>query len=214
MAKNNFYAVKVGRETGIFNTWSECKAQIDKYKGAVYKGFVDKQSAINYLTNKDTPYNVTQKIDSKKCVTAYVDGSFSEVLQKYSFGSVVFEPNVEGFKQFYGIDDDSLSLQSKNVAGELLGVTTITTWAIKNHYKQLLFIYDYEGIEKWVTGIWKANTVLTQTYVEFMKSKMNEINIFFEKVVAHSGDKYNDMADKLAKYALTNTEFSEVFNNG
>ena len=40
MAKK-IYAVKRGRNTGLFNTWDECRAQVEGYQGAVYKGFMD-----------------------------------------------------------------------------------------------------------------------------------------------------------------------------
>ena len=39
MAKNKFYVVWRGRRCGIFDNWDDCKAQIDKFEGAVYKGF-------------------------------------------------------------------------------------------------------------------------------------------------------------------------------
>ena len=34
-----YYAVKVGRQTGIFNTLEECKEQVDGFEGAEYKSF-------------------------------------------------------------------------------------------------------------------------------------------------------------------------------
>lgn len=37
MAK--YYVVWKGRETGIFNTWTECKRQVHEYPGARYKSF-------------------------------------------------------------------------------------------------------------------------------------------------------------------------------
>lgn len=37
MAK--FYAVLVGRKTGVFNTWSECEKQTKGFKGAVFKSY-------------------------------------------------------------------------------------------------------------------------------------------------------------------------------
>jgi ribonuclease HI len=39
MAKNHFYVVWKGRETGIFSSWEECKKQINGFEGAQYKGF-------------------------------------------------------------------------------------------------------------------------------------------------------------------------------
>lgn len=34
-----YYAVKVGKNPGIYETWAECKAEVDGYKGAKYKKF-------------------------------------------------------------------------------------------------------------------------------------------------------------------------------
>jgi len=39
MAKIKFYVVWKGRQTGVFNTWNECKAQTDGFPKAVYKSF-------------------------------------------------------------------------------------------------------------------------------------------------------------------------------
>lgn len=36
---NKIYAVQVGRITGIFLDWQDCKKQIDGYPGAAYKSF-------------------------------------------------------------------------------------------------------------------------------------------------------------------------------
>ncbi|MDD3630472.1 MAG: RNase H1/viroplasmin domain-containing protein, partial [Bacteroidales bacterium] len=38
MSKNKFYVVWIGREQGIFDSWEECKKQIDGFAGAKYKG--------------------------------------------------------------------------------------------------------------------------------------------------------------------------------
>jgi len=39
MAKNKFYVVWNGRSSGIFDSWDACKAQVDGFEGAQYKGF-------------------------------------------------------------------------------------------------------------------------------------------------------------------------------
>ena len=49
MAKKNFYAVRSGRQTGIYATWAECKAEVDGYQNAEYKGFATLQEAQAYL---------------------------------------------------------------------------------------------------------------------------------------------------------------------
>jgi ribonuclease HI len=45
MAKQKFYVVWKGRETGIFESWDECKKQIHEFPQAEYKSFKTKQLA-------------------------------------------------------------------------------------------------------------------------------------------------------------------------
>ena len=44
-----FYAVKKGRETGIFLTWDECFKQVNKFPGAIYKSFKTRAEAENFM---------------------------------------------------------------------------------------------------------------------------------------------------------------------
>ena len=62
--------------------------------------------------------------------------------------------------------------------------------------------YDYEGIEKWVTGAWRSRTELTQKYAHSMRRWGENITICFTKVAAHSNVYYNEMADRTAKAGL------------
>lgn len=57
MGKNKvkFYAVKNGRTPGIYNTWDECKEQVNGYSNAVFKSFETKEDAIAYLNNERKP---------------------------------------------------------------------------------------------------------------------------------------------------------------
>ena len=43
---SKFYAVKQGRQTGIFSSWKECEAQVKGFKGAIYKSFASKEEAL------------------------------------------------------------------------------------------------------------------------------------------------------------------------
>lgn len=75
-------------------------------------------------------------------------------------------------------------------------------WSEVNGYPAVKICYDYMGIEMWATGGWKANKDLTQKYAAFMRESSRRIEITFQKIAAHTGDKYNEEADKLAKAAL------------
>jgi viroplasmin and RNaseH domain-containing protein len=52
--KKQYYAVRIGREPGIYLTWEECKAQVDGYAKAQYKGFGSLEEAEAYLGNVKT----------------------------------------------------------------------------------------------------------------------------------------------------------------
>ncbi|MCD7841704.1 MAG: RNase H [Lachnospiraceae bacterium] len=133
---------------------------------------------------------------------AYVDGSYNEALAKYAFGCVLLTPEGEVIgRSGSGSNGDSLAI--RNVAGEMLGAMYAARYACVKGYHDLEIRYDYEGIEKWVTGAWKAKKELTQKYAAYMHSRQQYISITFTKVRAHSGDTYNDQADALAKEGLT-----------
>lgn len=202
MAKKKVYAVKKGRQTGLFYSWDACSSSVKGYPGALFKGFETEQEAENYL--KETPgerkKNASQK-DSSNCLIAYVDGSFDQNMGKYSYGCVILTPEGQIIKES-GNGNEPESLAIRNVAGEMLGAMSAVKWAIKNGYSALELRYDYEGIQRWALGEWQAKNPLTQQYAAFMKEKGKILEISYEKVKAHSGDFYNEEADQLAKAAL------------
>lgn len=60
MAKR-YYAVKVGRIPGIYQTWDEAKAQVNGYSGAIYKSFATLQEADEFMLG-----SIEQTNDNKK----------------------------------------------------------------------------------------------------------------------------------------------------
>lgn len=203
MAKKKFYAVKSGHETGIFLTWDECKKQVDGFKGAEFKSFSTMDEAKNWLMGEPIVSACENDIPlpPEGKVIAYVDGSYEDSIKKYAFGCILITPSGKIIKK-NGNGDNPDSLAIRNVAGEMIGAMFATRWALVNGFKEIEIRYDYEGIEKWVTGVWQAKNELTSKYAQFMRNQENAIRIDFTKVLAHSNNKYNDMADKMAKKGL------------
>lgn len=200
MAGRKIYAVRKGRKTGLFTSWESCEASVSGFPGAQYKGFSTKEEAGAWLAEGREGREA-----AVEGLTAYVDGSFEESLGKYSFGCVLLTPEGEIVERC-GSGSEPESLAIRNVAGEMLGAMYAVQWGINKRYRAIKICYDYMGIEKWATGAWKTNNVLTQKYAEFMKGRRKFIEISFQKIKAHSGDCYNEQADRLAKQALTETE--------
>ena len=187
-----YYAVKNGRKTGIFTDWSECRESVNGYSGAEYKSFLTESEAEAYL-NGGEPTGFSG-------ITAYVDGSFNEKTSEFSYGAVIIDG--DGIKTFSEKFSDSELSSMRNVAGEIKGAEFVMKYCLENGITAVRLIYDYEGIAKWALGEWKRNKIGTIAYKNYYDSIKDALFVQFDKVKSHSGNKYNDMADKLAKQAL------------
>lgn len=219
-----YYAVKEGVSRGIFRTWEECKASVSGYSGAVYKSFKTKEEALSYLgmeqwedagqssdagkkvqtgtdileeNGKSAAKNVCKAQD---CVKIYVDGSYNNATGEFSYGMVVLLE--DGEEEYKGRFADKELAAMHNVAGEIMGAQAAMQYALDHQIPAITIYHDYEGIAKWCLGQWKTNKEGTRAYKAFYDVASRQVEISFVKVTGHSNDKYNDMADKLAKEAL------------
>jgi len=72
-------------------------------------------------------------------------------------------------------------------------------WAIAQGESQLTIYYDYQGIQAWAEGDWRANKPISKYYAAQFQLLQTKIAVHFKKVKAHTGDTYNELADQLAK---------------
>jgi len=111
-----YYVVHKGRVPGIYKTWSDCKKQIDKFEGAIFKKFDNTEDANNFLEigfgegkkprsvvrkeNDDKKNNdkIVDEIDDENALLIYTDGSCIKVsknLSKAGFGIYIPEKNIK-----------------------------------------------------------------------------------------------------------------------
>lgn len=205
MGKKNYYVVKEGYKRGLFDNWPECQAAVKGYKGAVFKGFETKAEALAWNNSRENlapePLVECKAGDlvhsgNHYDFEVYTDGSYRN--GKYSYGyafvkeaQVVFEGN--------GVGENLEAAVMRNVAGEIAAVIHAVKKA-KSLNVRIKIYHDYSGISHWVTGAWQAKNKFTQAYVTFMKEQRGLYS--FEKVAGHSGNRFNDYVDRLAKEAL------------
>lgn len=193
-----FYAVKNGRHIGIYDNWEDCRAEVSGFSGAEYKSFPSYDEAVSYIGGQISLFD--EPLSDDNTAVAYVDGSYRADNCRFSCGIVIFHNGKElTFSESFS-DTDLASM--RNVAGEIKGAQMAMSYCAENGIKNLDLYYDYEGIEKWCTGQWKTNKEGTIAYKRFYDRVSPYVNVSFNKVKGHSGDKYNDMADRLAKDAL------------
>jgi ribonuclease HI len=225
---SQYYAVHKGRNPGIYTNWCDCKKQIDKYDGAIFKKFLDKAEAIKFLEigfgenkkprglvrreNDDKKHNdiieqeTSDLIDDGAKIFIYTDGSCIKQ-QRAGFGIYIPSLNIQVAKPL-------LNQKITNNRAELTAIIESVTYLDEadlckkiciftdSQYSMYLFNGTGERYEK--DGFKKEgkdvpNIDLIKRLLELKRS----LNMVLLKVRAHTEkkdihSKCNDVADKLA----------------
>ena len=129
-------------------------------------------------------------------VDIYVDGSFANETTAYG---VVAVQDDQVLWEDSGIVTTTEAEGTRQVAGELQAVLKALEWCTTHGISAPSIHYDYEGIEKWATGTWRAKKTVTQQYRDAVQAC--DIHVAWEKVDAHTGVKWNEHVDQLARTA-------------
>lgn len=199
----SYYAVRIGKVPGIYLTWDECKKNVIGFNGAVYRKFETEEEANEFMA-VEVPIVSIEDI-MKLPAFAFVDGSFNAKESKVgSAGFIVTTDDGKIKSRFISLESvecDSDMLSMRNVAGEVIAAKRCIAAAIKADIKDLTIIYDYQGIEAWATGLWKANKSGTKDYQKYCFSVKDKITLHYIKVNGHCNIIGNEIADRLAKFS-------------
>ncbi|MEG1257170.1 ribonuclease H family protein [Clostridium sp.] len=201
-----YYAIKKGIDLKtnkdvsniIVNSWNECLNYVKGVKGAVYKSFVTKEEANEYLNSCNA---LKKGIDEYPLMVPhiYVDGSYNATTSNFGYGLVVIDSDVIIHASYGG--GCNKECNQRQVNGELRAAIEGIEYAVANKCEEVVVFYDYEGVCQHATGSWERNTTLSKEYYETinnLKTKGN-LKVIFVKVDSHTNDLYNDIADELAK---------------
>ena len=194
-----FYGVRRGRTTGVFTSWDACRKQVIKFPCAEYKSFPTKEEASAYVSGTANILADTTTISSDSAIAIWVDGSCfpqRDGALLVGWGLLVKKDGEEVYRA-KGNDIPVEALKHRNVAGEILGILKSLEWCQAQGISKVALHYDYQGLESWATGAWKAKLPFTQFYAQTVKA--SGIGIHWVKVKAHSGNPENEIVDQLAK---------------
>ena len=189
-----YYAVRIGRNPGIYQTWDECKRETMGFKGASFKKFSTREDAEAFINEIEEDKKESAEKDE---LVVYVDGSYRNSDKSHSYGVYMFNDEEEYTYSMRFFKDSDM----RNVSGEIKGAMRAMEEAAKLGKKKIYLHYDYEGIRSWALGFWKTNKEGTIYYKNFYDSIKDKLEVKFIKVEAHTGVKYNELVDKLAKEA-------------
>lgn len=164
MPKKKYYVVWEGYNPGIYESWDECRKQIDGYPGAVYKSYKDKESAIEAFNSDFTDCIKKKPADNKlKKMTS------SPVLESISVDAACNTKNK--VMEYQGVETKTGKIIFKqgpyeggsNNIGEFLAIVHALAHCKKNNISLPIYTDSLTAM-KWVKDK-KVNTkVLEEEY--------------------------------------------------
>jgi ribonuclease HI len=209
MAKKNFYAAvfKDGAHR-IYSNWPDCQRATSGVPDIKFKGFATREEANAWIAvarpgepslaaESAAGDDETAGMFPPGTVLIYVDGSYIHNRCKRAGWAWLAVRDGKVMGRESGVTEkDALS---RNIDGELEAAIRAMEWAHHHGHKAVIH-HDYSGIAMWASGAWKVKAEVSMDYVERIREIKEAVT--FKKVAGHSGDKYNDMVDKLAGEAI------------
>ncbi|MGF1907850.1 ribonuclease H family protein [Vibrio kasasachensis] len=224
-----YYVVWNGRETGIFTTWAQCKAQVDKFAGAKYKSFpslpeaelafgkkTSNQSSVVTAAKKPSkskkiPLSQEQITDMLFDIKIFTDGASVPNPGEAGAGLAVYKNNRIS-ELWYGI----YQAVGTNNTAELNGLNQAFILAkekIAKGYSVAIFCdstYAIQCITQWAEGWSKKgwtkasgeikNLDIIKPMYALYQEIAGKIDIFH--VNGHVGIEGNELADRMSIVAI------------
>lgn len=196
MPKQKFYAVKSDSEKKIVTSWTECEKLTHGVKGVLFKSFGSREEAEAWLSGMVKP--------AAGGIRVFVDGSFSPSFKHSGWAFVVTENDKELAR---GSGITAFEAESRNIDGEVMASYQAMRW-LDAHDMNGVICHDYEGVARWAMGEWQAKSNIAKMYVSASKPYLHRVK--FEKVAAHTGVKWNELVDQLAKDAIAKAKEGKI----
>lgn len=171
-------------------------------KAAPARASVAPKGPLFHSVSDVTQADVLQELSAVETeALAYVDGSFNLSTGVYGYGGVLLCRD-GSIRLLQGHGRDETLRTMRNVAGEIHGSMAAIQAAADAGIASITIFYDYMGIEMWANGQWKTNKEGTRAYKAFIEAIRPRIEIRFQKVAAHTGVRFNELVDQLAKASV------------
>ncbi|KAM8954218.1 ribonuclease H1-like isoform 2-T2 [Pelodytes ibericus] len=207
------YGVRRGRQTGVYDTWEECRDQVNRYPSASFKKFPSYHQAEDFVHSSDQPSSSSHRRSSGyregdyPAPNVYTDGSCSRNGQYGAHG---------GIGVYWGPENpmnvsERLEGRQTNQRAELKAAAKALEQARSENMTKLNIHTDskftVDGMRNWVPT-WKENgwktynggDVVNKEDFQKLDNLSQDIQVTWNYVPGHAGNTGNEMADKLARH--------------
>ena len=126
-----YYAVRIGRNPGIYHTWDECKRETMGFKGASFKKFSTREDAEAFINEVEEEKKESAEKDE---LVVYVDGSYRNKDKSHSYGVYMFnhEEEYTYSKRFFK-DSDMRNVSCHGRSSKTWQEKNISTLRLRGH---------------------------------------------------------------------------------
>ncbi|VAX31720.1 Ribonuclease HI-related protein 2 [hydrothermal vent metagenome] len=223
-----YYVVWVGRKTGVFTAWSDCKQQVDQFPQAKYKSFPTKAEAdvaysagwgsgLKKTTTQKTQSSVLQSAGNASSnqqfdLSIYCDGGCEPNPGKAGSGVAVYRKGILG-ALWYGLYNSNgtnntaelnalhqaLLIAKKNIdAGHSVQILCDSQYAI-NCITLWAYSWKKKGWKRKTAGDIKNLELIQKAHALYEKMK-GQVDV--SHVKAHIGIEGNELADRMSIFAI------------
>lgn len=216
--KKKYYAVKKGRETGIFETWEECSSQVSGFAGAQYRSFSNERDAILWLSGAPVPSNPPASSPKRRAslfscpeqgtslsdYTVYTDGSCLRNPKGPGGWACVIRCESTGEISEFSGGSPSTTNNRMEMTAVIEALKRIPESASVSLYTDSQYVKN--GLTKWIFS-WRrrrwtkadGTPVLNRELWMSLDALCSTHKITFHWVKGHAGNPLNERCDRLAK---------------
>ncbi|MBR2215629.1 MAG: ribonuclease HI [Selenomonadaceae bacterium] len=220
MAKQKYYAVRVGRQTGVFSSWSECEAQVKGFPGAQYKSFPTKKEAADFVGAKEPDKNIpfpsakvskapvanTPLKEAAPCdYIIYTDGSCLKNPDGPGGWAAVITDCHSGEVQELSGGHPSTTNNRMELSAAIEALSSVSEPAEIKLYTDSQYLknaFTKYWLRNWQRNGWLTSTgepVKNQDLWRKLSELVRKHRVIFQWVKGHVGNHANERCDELAK---------------
>ncbi len=213
MARKRFYAIRKGRQPGVYSTWPEAEQQVKGYGGAIFKGFASEEEAEKWLTGHETAISSKKSVKIQQKRPVIQQPKEGEIFI-YTDGGAINNPGPGGYGVVILAGNEKQELSggfryTTNNRMELTAAIVGLENVLPTDKKIVLFSdssYLVNGVMKRWVNSWQRNgwiksdksPVLNVDLWEKILHLCKDMDIVFKWVKGHAGNPCNERCDTLA----------------
>lgn len=162
------YAVRKGKQPGLYFSWIECKEQIEGYSGAEFKSFEDLYEANEFLKGNKGNIDLAKKYklyeQNWNSAVAFVGGSYDTNENICAYGVLLIYQG-----EVIELCGKVKIAAGESMQGDIIGIRAAMNYCIKNKIPNLIVIHKN-------TGVYYMNSVSAVSTKTSPKNEITTLN--------------------------------------